>query len=862
MALYTTKLIACPDSCPVLLSNGNLIAEGTSPDRTLSSRPRHYAIWEDPWPKPSYLFALVAGRLDVVESWFTTQSGRKVRLRIFVEPNGQAVKQTGHALASLKRAMKWDEERFGREYDLNEFNIVAVSDFNMGAMENKGLNLFNSRYILADPNLATDAQYKQIESIIGHEYFHNWSGNRVTCRDWFQLTLKEGLTVYRDQEFTADLHSRVTKRIEDVQRLREAQFKEDSSSLKHPIRPEAYVSMDNFYTTTVYEKGAEVVRMLATLLGKAAFREGLDRYFERHDGHAVQCEDFVAAMLPTLEKTSVAVGPSSREGKGAMDIDLGDLTQFFTSWYFQAGTPVLRVCVRHLPAEGLVELELEQDLTSISPPENSQEPQPFDFPLVLGLMDRNGTPIRPEIVPVSSEQSEAWLVDSETLSPCVDGGLDVSLLVRVRQKRTRFKLRSSREPPVLSLNRHFSAPIKLEWSVVPPPPNPIYSCPSSPSSSYPTCLSPFSAPAPIFSDNQPENDLIVRLSHDQDGFSRWDAAQTLYTASIKSHLTQVMAKTSTDSTSALKTGSPSHMQGEIRQILSTSLLTSLRGMLRLVAEKGPASRLDLEMLSLLFTLPSEGTLSQSLKPGTFDPLALHEAHWDASVQLATELEKELRLCFHALEEITRDQKAWNGKKKSLEGWGEAACRAMRNVLAQHLAHVPPSFSARPLQSVPSLLADYWQSAHTMTEKVGSLQSILVLRAGQSPDCCTTWSPAHLEELRKSCLHSFYLQYQHEPLALLHWFTLQARAPQPCTFATVRGLLDHPAYSFTNPNNVYCLLGGFSQNLSQFHQRGEGEFSPYSFLLQQVASLDTVNPSVAARLLNLVCKRCFILYMSK
>ncbi len=285
---FTTRIEGDRDQCPVMLSNGNLIERGELADN------RHFVVWQDPFPKPCYLFALVAGRLECIEDRFTTRSGRDVLLRIFVEERNR--EKCGHAMRSLKKAMKWDEEVYGLEYDLDIFMIVAVDDFNMGAMENKGLNIFNSKYVLASPETATDQDYIGIEGVVAHEYFHNWTGNRVTCRDWFQLSLKEGLTVFRDQEFSSDMNSRAVQRIDDVQLLKNFQFREDAGPMAHPVRPDSYVEINNFYTMTVYNKGAEVIRMMHTLLGAAGFRKGMDLYFDRHDGKAVTCDDFVAAM--------------------------------------------------------------------------------------------------------------------------------------------------------------------------------------------------------------------------------------------------------------------------------------------------------------------------------------------------------------------------------------------------------------------------------------------------------------------------------------------------------------------------------------------------------------------------------------
>ncbi|MFM5949036.1 MAG: aminopeptidase N, partial [Novosphingobium sp.] len=352
LSVYTVHMEGPKDQFPVLLSNGNCIASSEGADGT------HSATWHDPWPKPSYLFALVAGDLVANSDSFTTCSGRKVDLNIWVREGDQD--RTHHAMQALKDSMKWDEETFGREYDLDLFNIVAVSDFNMGAMENKGLNVFNTRYILADPDTATDMDYDGIEGVVAHEYFHNWSGNRVTCRDWFQLSLKEGFTVLRDQLFSQDMGSEAVKRIEDVRVLRGAQFPEDSGPLAHPIRPDSYQEISNFYTATVYNKGAEVIRMMRTLVGPQRFRTGTDLYFDRHDGEAATCEDFVKAI------------------EDGAEIDLSQ----FRLWYSQAGTPKVTARLSH--EDDVATLTLRQDL-----PASPGQPQklPMVIPLRLALFD-------------------------------------------------------------------------------------------------------------------------------------------------------------------------------------------------------------------------------------------------------------------------------------------------------------------------------------------------------------------------------------------------------------------------------------------------------------------------------------------
>ncbi|MGR9099612.1 MAG: aminopeptidase N, partial [Gammaproteobacteria bacterium] len=363
MTRFTTTLCGDKERYPVLLSNGNKIAEGELENG------RHWVTWEDPFDKPCYLFALVAGKLEFIEDRFTTASGRDVRLQIFVEAHD--VDKCDHAMASLKNAMRWDEEVYGREYDLDLYMIVAVGHFNMGAMENKGLNVFNTKFVLARPDTATDADYEHIEGVIGHEYFHNWTGNRITCRDWFQLSLKEGLTVFRDQEFTGDRTSRAVKRIEDVNMLRNRQFVEDAGPMAHPVRPDAYIEINNFYTVTVYEKGAEVVRMMHTLLGAENFRKGMDLYFSRHDGQAVTCDDFVRAM------------------EDAGNIDLSR----FRLWYSQAGTPELQVESRYEGERRVLALTLRQ---SCPPTPGQPRKEPMHIPVRMGFLDKSGNamPVR------------------------------------------------------------------------------------------------------------------------------------------------------------------------------------------------------------------------------------------------------------------------------------------------------------------------------------------------------------------------------------------------------------------------------------------------------------------------------------
>jgi aminopeptidase N len=450
MAVYTTRIEADKAEAPVLLANGNLTAAGDLPGG------RHFAVWHDPYPKPSYLFALVGGDLACVEDRFVTMSGREVTLRIYVEHGKED--RCAYAMDSLKRSMRWDEQTFGREYDLDIFMIVAVSDFNMGAMENKGLNVFNDKYVLASPGTATDADFAHIEGIIAHEYFHNWTGNRITCRDWFQLCLKEGLTVFRDQEFTSDQRSRPVKRISDVRLLRAHQFTEDAGPLAHPVRPEVYSEINNFYTATVYEKGAEVIRMLSVLLGRDGFRAGMDLYFERHDGEAATIEQFVQCFA---------------------DANKVDLTQFMR-WYAQAGTPEVAVTAAH----DVKTQTLTLDFAQVVPPTPGQPTkEPVVIPLVVGLMDRSGKDL-----------------------PLVrDGGKPVERgVVVLTEAAQSVTFAGIAAPPVVSLNRGFSAPVKIVA-------------------------------------DQSADDLRFLAAHDSDPFNRWQAVQTLATGLLIDNVAAVRA---------------------------------------------------------------------------------------------------------------------------------------------------------------------------------------------------------------------------------------------------------------------------------------------------------------------------------
>ncbi|MBF0444206.1 MAG: aminopeptidase N [Magnetococcales bacterium] len=442
MARYSCKLIADAKEFPTLLSNGNLIDSGKLDNG------KHFATWEDPFVKPAYLFAVVAGDLICKEDSFITKSGNEVSLRIYVELQNQD--KCAHALASLKKAMAWDEKRYGLEYDLDIYMIVAVDDFNMGAMENKGLNLFNAKYVLAQPNTATDNDYHLIEAVIGHEYFHNWTGNRVTCRDWFQLSLKEGLTVFREQEFSGESISSDVQRIQDVTLLRGNQFPEDSGPTAHPVQPDSYLEINNFYTLTIYEKGSELVGMIKKIIGGKNFRKGVDLYFKRHDGQAVTVDDFVAAMESASNR---------------------DLSQF-KRWYKQAGTPILLVDGHHDPIAQTYQLTIKQQCP---PTPGQNEKDPFHIPITMGLLDKDG-----EELPLSMAG------DSKTHKIVTQRVLELT------KEQEVFTFTSIANPPVPSLLRGFSAPVRMKV-------------------------------------NLSDEELAFLWNHDSDTFNRWEGGQELAT---------------------------------------------------------------------------------------------------------------------------------------------------------------------------------------------------------------------------------------------------------------------------------------------------------------------------------------------
>ncbi|QTA83662.1 Aminopeptidase N [Desulfonema limicola] len=509
MSKYSCTITADREKYPILLSNGNLINSG------MTDQNRHWAQWEDPFKKPSYLFALVAGDLVYIEDFYKTKSGRSVTLRIYVEHMN--IDKCGHAMQSLKKAMKWDEDVFGLEYDLDIYMIVAVNDFNMGAMENKGLNIFNSKYVLAKPETATDIDFWNIERVIAHEYFHNWTGNRVTLKNWFQLSLKEGLTVFRDQEFSSDMTSRPVKRISDVRSLRSFQFPEDAGPMAHPVRPESYIEMDNFYTMTVYEKGAEIIRMIHRILGKQGFRKGMNLYFKRHDGQAVTTEDFVKAME---------------------DANQADLRQF-RLWYSQAGTPEISVKRAYNHKNKTYSMTFTQ---KCPPSPGMSEKKAMHIPVAVGLLDKAGNDMPLQLA--GQDKPEG-----------------TTILLNLYKTTQTFEFVNVYEPPVPSILRGFSAPVKLRAEYT-------------------------------------SREQAFLLANDSDEFHRWDSGQRFFAGTM---INMVQGK--------IKNHDPDVLGAIIEPFRKTLLSTEL----------------DKAFISHVLTLPSESELGILIsETAPIDPELIHQ----------------------------------------------------------------------------------------------------------------------------------------------------------------------------------------------------------------------------------------------
>jgi len=717
MSRYTVTLQADKTLYPVLLSNGNLISTRDLADN------RHEAVWQDPFPKPCYLFALVAGQFDCRETSIQTRSGRNALLQIYSDPGTRD--KTGWALQCLERAVKWDETRFGLELDLDRFMIVAARDFNMGAMENKGLNVFNSSYILADADSATDASFEAIESVIGHEYFHNWTGNRVTCRDWFQLSLKEGLTVFRDQEFSADVmaeglnafeaaSARAVKRMDDVTALRVAQFPEDAGPMAHPIRPDSYEEIGNFYTATVYEKGAEVIRMLHTLLGEDTFQAGMREYFRRHDGQAVTCDDFVNAIEAAMQAAWQA-----QDGTKNLDV--------FRRWYEQAGTPQVSVKLDYDAEQQRCTLTLAQS----NPPAGLEKQQtdlhkpPLHIPFALGLLDQDG--------------------QSMSLSGIALSGKKTAMLELIETKQ-RWTFENVPTRPVPSLLHGFSAPVRVRY--------------------------PYA-----------DSELALLCQHSPDPFARWEAGQTLATRQILAMLDSPSSSNQT-------------LQNTWQNLLNNQALT-------------PAYR------ARALTLPAEKIVLADMQP--MHPRQVAQTRQTLRQQLGAALADDwLRTYF---------EQAENLRQSSYQP--DAICagkRALKNLALSYLA------AARHPQAqthAKALAQTQYEEADNLTDRLAGLNALLQLE-DKAPG--------------QTALDDFYQRWQHDPLIIDRWFSLQAAA-STTSVCGVRRLMQHPAFTLRTPNRARALVFQFCHNnLLNVHQP-EG----YDFWAEQVLALDAINPEIAARL---------------
>ncbi len=665
MAVFRTRVEADKSAYPILLSNGNPIEQGDLEGG------RHFVTWEDPFPKPAYLFALVAGDLVEKKDTFTTSSGRTIDLRMYVEPRNAA--KCDFAMDALKRSMRWDEEVYGREYDLDIFMIVAVNDFNMGAMENKGLNIFNSSCVLASQDTATDASFQRIEAIVAHEYFHNWSGNRVTCRDWFQLSLKEGFTVFRDAQFSADMGSPTVKRIEDATLLRTAQFAEDAGPMAHPVRPASYMEISNFYTLTIYEKGAEVVRMIHNLLGDELFRKGSDLYFERHDGQAVTTDDFVRAME---------------------DASGRDLNQF-RLWYEQAGTPVVTVSDEYDEQRRIYRLIIRQSIPD-TPGQSDKKSQ--HIPFALGLLDKAGQPLSLNLT--ADEQ---------------DGPAD--RVLELTDAEHSFEFHGVPERPVPSLLRNFSAPVRVQY--------------------------PWT-----------REQLLFLMSHDPDGFNRWDAGQRLAVDVIQS-----LMNASDDAE------------------IDPRLVEAYRSLLN-------DTSLDQALVAKMLLLPSEAYLVELADQA--DVPAIHMARERVLTHLAVSLRDELVACYQ------RSQAKGDYQLTP----SAIAHRSLRNTALAWLLHIKDADGL-------AFALEQYRSADNMTDRLGAIRALV--------------NSDFIDE-REQALAEFYRQFCDDPQVVEMWFSVQAASYQAGQLTQIQALLQHSAFDWKNPNKVRSVIGAFAgQNLAAFHK---------------------------------------------
>lgn len=712
LAKYRVTVIGPEYGCGVLLSNGNLVESGTK-------NGRNYTVWEDPFPKPSYLFALVAGTFDIIEDKFVTKSGREVDLALYVDRG--AYERGLFAMQSIKDAMAWDEQRFNLEYDLDNFKVVAVDFFNFGAMENKSLNIFNSSCVLVDEETATDANYYRVQGVIGHEYFHNYTGDRVTLRDWFQLSLKESLTVFRDQEFSSDVNSRVLTRLDAINLIRSKQFAEDAGPMAHPVRPEQVMEMNNFYTVTIYDKGAEVIRMIHTILGEEKFQKGVAQYLERFDGSAATIEDFIL----TMESASMQ-----------------DLAQF-RRWYSQAGTPEV-YAKWHFDADtvesaagtlGKLTLTLTQN-TPATPGQKTKEP--FMIPVRTSFLSASGLTIVPPELPESG-------------------------VLLFTQKEQSFEFTQVPQGTIPVVFRDFSAPVKLDS---------IYT----------------------------EQDYLNLLEHCDDPFIRIDAQRSLVMAYIHQNIDKV------DS-------------GELPE--PTAIIKALGYVLK-------DESLDLQLKALLIVLPELEAVIETFKKVNLDPLAA--IYRKLNRMLATALHSE----YVAVEHATRSSSKYRYDAAS------AARRAVHNAaqymvalgyLAQDDLDAANGGSGDATIKADDLISRAYYDANNMTDRYAAISTAVKLDL----------------PCKSALLERFEDSYGHDPLTFDKFFAMQAAVPKEDTVKTVRKLLEHPRFDLTNPNRVRALVGtlGYNNPVALHRRDGTG----YLLIYDVVKQLNSINPSVAARILD-------------
>lgn len=792
LAKYTVTIVGPESGCGVLLSNGNLIDSG-------AKNGRNYAVWEDPFPKPSYLFALVAGSFDTIEDTYTTKSGAVVKLGLYVERG--CYDRGVWAMKSIKEAMAWDEKRFNLEYDLYNFNVVAVDFFNFGAMENKSLNIFNSSCVLVNPETATDNNYFRVQGVIGHEYFHNWTGDRVTLRDWFQLSLKESLTVFRDQEFSSDVNSRVLTRLDAINTIRVAQFAEDSGPMAHPVRPEQVMEMNNFYTTTIYDKGAEVIRMIHTILGEEKFQKGIAAYLKRFDGKAVTIEDFVSIM-----ETAAKV----------------DLSQF-RRWYSQVGTPEVKAQWRWLSAQQvLAEEQAQADAAAAKAQANADaavtvvndEPQNAmaviaadadDVQEVIGSVaedesEDDAAALHADSLPLMSAKDEAAQPTAPTVTVVKAAEVDKKiapelvkrgkLVLTLSQRMPDIPNQAGKEPLVIPVRTSFLSAVGEDLHPQELPESgvllftkeqQVFEFTDVPEGTLPVLLRDFSAPVKLQA-MYGDDDYLRMLKFAGDPFICVDAQMSLVTDYLHQQLDM-------------------SLQGARSQ--PDQIIAAIDYVLK-------QNDMDMQLQALLIQLPSLRALME-----TFTRINNLDALANARKQLRENVAQTLVESYEALEKKTRS----SGSYKYTPA--DAAKRAVHNACMSMLscAYV----SSGNASKADEMIADWYEHTDNMTERLCALS----IAVNDKLDCKT------------NLLNLFEESYEYDPLTFDKFFSVQAAVAAPETVNVVRGLLSHPRFDLTNPNRVRALMGTFGYNNPVALHRSDG--MGYLLMYDVIKLLDPIDP---------------------